>query len=83
MLIKINSSQVGNETMDTGIHAIRTISLFPSINWKAWEEFVCKLDGYLVEIGLLLPAWIMVVLAAERFVIIMWPLRKNVKLYFF
>jgi len=43
-----------------------------------WAEFFCILDGYLVEVGLLLPAWIMVVLAAERFLIIAWPLRKNV-----
>ena len=42
-----------------------------------WGSFLCILDGYLVEIGLLLPVWLMVVLAAERFIIIVWPLRKN------
>ncbi len=46
-----------------------------------WAEFFCILDGYLVEVGLLLPAWIMVVLAAERFLIIAWPLRKNVSYF--
>ena len=38
---------------------------------------VCTLDGYLVEVGLILPAWVMVVLAFERFYCIMLPLRKN------
>lgn len=45
-------------------------------------KFFCILDGYLVEIGLLLPAWIMVLLAAERFIIIMWPLQKNVSIFY-
>ena len=46
------------------------------------NKLFCILDGYLVEIGLLLPAWIMVLLAAERFIIIMWPLKKNVNINF-
>lgn len=49
---------------------------------QKWKHIFCTLDGYLVEIGLLLPAWIMVILAAERFIIIMWPLRKNVKNFY-
>jgi hypothetical protein len=38
----------------------------------------CIVYGYLVEVGLLMPVWIMVVLAAERFCSIIWPLKKNV-----
>ena len=56
-------------------------SMYPVINQKInelkWKKFVCTLDGYLVEVGLLLPVWFMVVLAFERFLCIMWPLRKN------
>lgn len=39
--------------------------------------FLCKLDGVLVEIGLLLPVWIMVAVTAERYVSIAWPFRKT------
>ena len=43
-----------------------------------WNHLLCILDGYLVEVTLLLPVWIMVILATERFLCIMWPLHKNV-----
>jgi hypothetical protein len=48
------------------------------INEKLKESlFLCKLDGVLVEIGLLLPVWIMVAVTAERYVSIAWPFRKT------
>jgi len=61
-----------NQTMNITTNPVLGIST------EQWKKIFCTLDGYLVEVGLLLPAWIMVVLAAERFIIIMWPLRKNV-----
>jgi hypothetical protein len=42
------------------------------------SSFLCKLDGYFVEVGLLLPVWIMVAVTGERFVSVSWPLRKNI-----
>jgi hypothetical protein len=50
-----------------------TVLLKTNVTWGA-----CVLYGYLVEVGLLMPVWIMVVLATERFCSIIWPLRKNV-----
>ena len=55
-------------------------SIYPivkKINQSSWNWIVCTLDGYLVEVGLLLPVWVMVVLAFERFFCIMWPLSNN------
>lgn len=56
-------------------------SIYPEINKKIiasrFKFLICSLDRYLVEVGLLMPVWIMVVLAFERFFCIMWPLRKN------
>lgn len=51
--------------------------LIQTIKDSEWRELICTVDGYLVEVGLLLPVWMMVVLAFERFLCIMWPLRKN------
>jgi hypothetical protein len=45
---------------------------------KGVPKAACIVYGYLVEVGLLMPVWIMVVLAAERFCSIIWPLKKNV-----
>ncbi|CAF0861631.1 unnamed protein product [Brachionus calyciflorus] len=40
-------------------------------------SFLNILNGYLVEVCLLAPVWIMVILASERFFCIMWPFKKN------
>ncbi len=69
-----------NETESIGTNFTTIVNIQDNEN-NTWSKLLCILDGYLVEIGLLLPAWIMVVLAAERFVIIAWPLRKNVKFF--
>jgi hypothetical protein len=47
-------------------------------SWKKRKEWVCILEGYLIEVFLFLPNWIVVILVAERFLSIKWPLRKNV-----
>ena len=39
---------------------------------------LCYLNGYFVEVGLFLPVWIMVILAAERFMTIMHPFHLNI-----
>jgi hypothetical protein len=41
-------------------------------------KWLCILEGYLIEVFLFLPNWIVVVLVTERFLSITWPLRKNV-----
>ena len=42
------------------------------------SPIICKTYGYFVDVALLLPVWIMVVLAAERFMSIMRPLNENI-----
>lgn len=69
------------------IHINITVPLFktmyPAIIERLYQPntfvkvFFCNLESYFVEVGLLLPVWVMVVLAFERFFCIMWPLRKN------
>ena len=39
--------------------------------------YLCIIYSYLVEVFLLLAPWIMVIMAIERFVYLMWPLYKN------
>jgi hypothetical protein len=47
---------------------------FPEILSKIF----CHSYGYLIDIFLLLPPWIMVVLATERLCAIIWPFQKNI-----
>lgn len=54
-----------------------TMSLFQKDYSAEIYDFLCILNGYLVEVCLLLPVWIMVILSTERFFCIMWPLKKN------
>lgn len=42
------------------------------------SRFFCYMNGYLVEVGLFLPVWIMVILATERFISIMHPFQLNI-----
>jgi hypothetical protein len=42
------------------------------------SRFFCYMNGYLVEVGLFLPVWIMVILATERFISIMHPFHLNI-----
>lgn len=55
-----------------------TLKLFEKDFSEELNDFLCTLNGYLVEVCLLMPVWIMVILATERFFSIMWPLRKNI-----
>jgi hypothetical protein len=49
-------------------------TIFPEI---IYNSHCRRFYGFLVELALFIPVWIMVLLAAERFISIMWPLKKN------
>ena len=44
---------------------------------KINKKWFCIINGYLVEVALLLPVWIMVLLSLERCLSILFPLHKN------
>ncbi len=44
---------------------------------KIDKKWFCIINGYLVEVALLLPVWIMVLLSLERCLCILFPLHKN------
>lgn len=54
-----------------------SVSLFKEDFSRELYDFLCIFNGYLVEVCLLSPVWIMVILSTERFFCIMWPLKKN------
>lgn len=74
-LIALSLADIYNIQMNILIPMLRT--LWIKFDNMFYETHMCKVNGYLVEIGLLMPVWIMVLLAAERFYCIMCPL-KNV-----
>lgn len=54
-----------------------SLSLFKNDYSVNLYNLACMLNGYLVEVCLLFPVWIMVVLSVERFFCVIWPLKKN------
>jgi hypothetical protein len=50
--------------------------IFSSSN-RLTNKYFCIINGYAVEVALLLPNWILVILSLERCLCLMFPLRKN------